>query len=265
MTERDPNATPTPASTDPATRGIESAECRENGDKPANSTASELDGHGIVSHDRLVDRVDAIERAIAGDGDGSVADLSERAALEGRLSDLESAVKTVEDRIDEIDAATQAVRGYVGSIRAVNREVESRADLALATAERVERRFRPAAGHDSSVEARNPPARTGGRTDGGRIASGCAERDERVRRQSQDRGGETSDGSRSDRTTSEPDRECGDRRRRERTADRPPAVAAAIPNGPNGTIPEKIARAPDVAKSDPDVDSGILAKLRNTL
>jgi hypothetical protein len=91
------------------------------------------DRESTAVHDRLADRLDAVERALTGSersvesivDEAAAAD--ERASLAGRLSALES-------RVDELEAATQAVRGYVGSIHAVNRDVEQRAELALARA-----------------------------------------------------------------------------------------------------------------------------------
>lgn len=90
----------------------------------------------------LEQRLDAVERTLT-DGalqeDTHLDDLPDRAALDRRLSAVESRQETLEQRLDELDAATQAVRGYVGGVRAVNRNVERRADAALAAVDRLER------------------------------------------------------------------------------------------------------------------------------
>ncbi|SEK40147.1 DUF7310 family coiled-coil domain-containing protein [Haloferax larsenii] len=85
----------------------------------------------------LVARLDAVERTLTGT-DAPVSDLEDLAAVEERVSDLESTVETLTERMDDIDAATQAIRGYLGGVRAVNESVERRADAALAKAESLE-------------------------------------------------------------------------------------------------------------------------------
>ncbi|WP_411965618.1 hypothetical protein [Haloferax sp. YSMS24] len=87
--------------------------------------------------DELVSRLAAVERTLTGT-DTDVSALEDVAALEARISDLESTVETIADRLDEVDAATQAMRGYVGGVRTVNEDVERRANAALAKAESLE-------------------------------------------------------------------------------------------------------------------------------
>ncbi|MFC7204376.1 hypothetical protein ACFQJC_12685 [Haloferax namakaokahaiae] len=82
-------------------------------------------------------RLDAVERSLTGD-DVAVSSLEDAAAVESRLSDLETAVEELSVRMDEVDAATQAMRGYLGGVRAVNEDVERRANAALAKAESLE-------------------------------------------------------------------------------------------------------------------------------
>jgi len=81
-------------------------------------------------------RLEAVERALVdGDAPDGLADL---AALNERVTRLETHLEELGRRLDELDAATQAIRGYVGNVRHVNRDIERRAAAALATAERVE-------------------------------------------------------------------------------------------------------------------------------
>ena len=87
--------------------------------------------------DELVSRLEAVERTLTGT-DADVSALEDAAAIEARISDLESTVETIADRLDEVDAATQAMRGYVGGVRTVNEDVERRANAALAKAESLE-------------------------------------------------------------------------------------------------------------------------------
>lgn len=87
--------------------------------------------------DELASRLSAVERTLTG-ADTDVSSLEDVAAIEGRISDLESAVASLSDRLDDVDAATQAIRGYVGGVRTVNEDVERRANAALAKAEALE-------------------------------------------------------------------------------------------------------------------------------
>ncbi|WP_410765433.1 hypothetical protein [Haloferax sp. DFSO60] len=82
-------------------------------------------------------RLDAVERTLTGD-DVAISSLEDAAAVESRLSNLETTANELSERMDEVDAATQAVRGYLGGIRAVNEDVERRANAALAKAESLE-------------------------------------------------------------------------------------------------------------------------------
>ncbi|WP_225317598.1 MULTISPECIES: hypothetical protein [Haloferax] len=87
--------------------------------------------------DELVARLEAVERTLTGT-DTDVSALEDLAAIETRISDLESTVESISDRLDDVDAATQAIRGYVGGVRTVNEDVERRANAALAKAESLE-------------------------------------------------------------------------------------------------------------------------------
>lgn len=87
--------------------------------------------------DALVERVDALERAVT-DGDHDLSALATEAAARDRLDSLEDQCEQLEARIAELEAATQALRGYVGNVRAVNEEVETRAEQALSKAESLE-------------------------------------------------------------------------------------------------------------------------------
>ncbi|MFC7057677.1 DUF7310 family coiled-coil domain-containing protein [Halovenus salina] len=87
--------------------------------------------------DALVERVDALERAVT-DGDHDLSALATEAAARDRLDDLEDQCEQLEARVAELEAATQALRGYVGNVRAVNEEVETRAEQALSKAESLE-------------------------------------------------------------------------------------------------------------------------------
>ena len=91
------------------------------------------DRGSTVTHDRLADRLDAVERALTG-SDRSVEAIADGAAAADERASLADRLTTLESRVDELEAAIQAVRGYAGAIRAVNRDVERRADLALARA-----------------------------------------------------------------------------------------------------------------------------------
>lgn len=91
------------------------------------------DRGSTATHDRLADRLDAVERALTG-SDRSVEAIADGAAAADERASLADRLTTLESRVDELEAAIQAVRGYAGAIRAVNRDVERRADLALARA-----------------------------------------------------------------------------------------------------------------------------------
>jgi len=91
------------------------------------------DRESTATHDRLADRLDAVERALTG-SERSVESIADEAAAADERASLADRLSTLESRVDELEAATQAVRGYAGAIRAVNRDVERRAELALARA-----------------------------------------------------------------------------------------------------------------------------------
>jgi len=135
----------------------------------------------VTDRDRLAARLDAVERTLAGRGEGdSAADDADRtddpggAPLGERLDDLEA-------RVADVEAGLQAVRGYVGGVEAVNDDVERRADAALATAERalaaVEER--PLAGSAAAGDAPGPSKRDhpsdGSRAGGSRADESAAD------------------------------------------------------------------------------------------
>ncbi|KTG09718.1 hypothetical protein AUR64_08740 [Haloprofundus marisrubri] len=94
--------------------------------------------HHRTRLDRLDTRLSAVERSATGD-DSSVADLSDAAELDARLTAVEETDAEFDERLSELEAAVQALRGYVGGVRAVNRDVERRADAAIAAVESMER------------------------------------------------------------------------------------------------------------------------------
>jgi hypothetical protein len=83
-----------------------------------------------MTEDALAARVDALERAVTADDDGTASPAAVDADGEDRLAELES-------RVAELEAATQALRGYVGNVREVERSVEERADAAVAATDRL--------------------------------------------------------------------------------------------------------------------------------
>lgn len=87
--------------------------------------------------DALVDRVEALERAVT-DGDHDLSALATDAEALDRLDRVETRCEELEARVAELEAATQALRGYVGNVRAVNEEVETRAETALSKAQSLE-------------------------------------------------------------------------------------------------------------------------------
>ncbi|WP_096390632.1 DUF7310 family coiled-coil domain-containing protein [Halopenitus persicus] len=224
---------------------------------------NEVDRIHEGNEDTLAERVDAIERAIT--GDVAATDLSDRAAMDARITELEATIESMDRRLEELDAATQAVRGYVGGVRAVNREVERRADLALAKASRLER-DRPATGRSADHD-RDPPNDAGS-------DEPIAEVTEDDAPWRADDGAGTVDG-RNDHTGTVdgmdgPTTGPGNRSAARRAdggalrTDRPPAAAAAVPNADEiGRIPDA---ATDHAGSASDrPDAGVLAKLRDVL
>ncbi|SDX98559.1 DUF7310 family coiled-coil domain-containing protein [Halopenitus persicus] len=236
-----------------------------------------------VGEDDLAERVDAIERAIT--GDAAATDLSDRAAMDARITDLEAAIETMDRRIEDLDAATQAVRGYVGGVRAVNREVERRADLALAKASRLEG-DQPATGRKADRDHDAPTDADAGAVDVGPTVDNADDDDsagygpadhDRIRSDGaipdgngdgeapwgRDDDAGTDDG-RNESTTG-PSRSAT--RRADGGAprtDRPPAAAAAVPDADEiGRIPDAATDHADSATDRPD--AGVLAKLRDVL
>jgi len=112
------------------------------------------DRESTATHDRLADRLDAVERALTG-SDRSVESIADEAAAADERASLADRLSALESRVDELEAATQAVRGYAGAIRAVNRDVERRAELALARATAAHEGYTTDR-DDALLEARRP-------------------------------------------------------------------------------------------------------------
>ncbi|MFB6304950.1 MAG: hypothetical protein ABEH47_07275 [Haloferacaceae archaeon] len=89
-----------------------------------------------VDSDRLTERLAAVERRLT-DADPEEG-LSDVAAMEGRLAELEERADDLEARVGDVESGLQAVRGYVGGVDAVDESVERRADAALAKVEALE-------------------------------------------------------------------------------------------------------------------------------
>lgn len=99
-----------------------------------------------MTRDDLSERLRAVERALT-DADTAVADLSEKAAVQKRLADIEADLDVLGERVDALDATVQSLHGYVGELEHVNDRVERRADAARAAVERLDdeqRRRQPA-------------------------------------------------------------------------------------------------------------------------
>jgi len=125
-----------------------------------------------VTDEDFATRLRAVERAVT-DGDATVADLSEAAAVHDRLDDIEADLAALAERVDALDATVQSLHGYVGEIEHVNERVERRADAARAAVERLEdERQRPQSGNDDPPVS---PIDAGADRDGGN-ANGSPER-----------------------------------------------------------------------------------------
>lgn len=100
----------------------------------------------------LAARLDAVERAVATDGDRN-SPPTDRSALErggpsetgagesdvGATSDGRDAeIEALRERVATLEAELDAVRGLLGGVRTVEESVERRADAALAKVERLE-------------------------------------------------------------------------------------------------------------------------------
>lgn len=109
-----------------------------------------------MTRDDLSERLRAVERALT-DADTAVADLSETAAVQERLDDVESDLETLTERLDALDATVQSLHGYVGELEHVNDRVERRADAARAAVERLDdqpaQRREPDPEHARSTDA----------------------------------------------------------------------------------------------------------------
>ncbi|MCG1002190.1 MULTISPECIES: hypothetical protein [Halobacterium] len=90
-----------------------------------------------MSRDDIDERLRAVERALT-DGDAAVSDLSDAAAVHGRLDAVEADLADLHERLDALDATVQSLHGYVGDIEAVNERVQRRADAAREAVERLE-------------------------------------------------------------------------------------------------------------------------------
>lgn len=95
-----------------------------------------------IDRERLSERLAAVERRLTdADPDEDGGGLADVAAIEGRLSDLESRADDLDARLGDVESGLQALRGYVGGVDAVDEAVERRANAALAKAERLEARL----------------------------------------------------------------------------------------------------------------------------
>lgn len=123
-----------------------------------------------MTRDDLSERLRAVERALT-DADTAVADLSETAAVQERLDDLESDLETLTERLDALDATVQSLHGYVGELEHVNDRVERRADAARAAVERLDDQAaqrresdpEPASSTDADAEQTPDAERSGSR------------------------------------------------------------------------------------------------------
>ncbi|SDQ73132.1 DUF7310 family coiled-coil domain-containing protein [Halopelagius longus] len=118
--------------------------------------------------DALAARLDAVERAVTGDGDGvdsPATDTSAPADDDGettgaRVEDADAdtagrdaEMEALRDRVETLEAELDAVRGLLDGVRAVDESVERKADAALAAIERLES---PEADGDELVVERVP-------------------------------------------------------------------------------------------------------------
>ncbi|MES3517787.1 MAG: hypothetical protein PPP58_09005 [Natronomonas sp.] len=110
----------------PHSYSLDRSDTTDGGEDLGTDTVTEIDGlqGDNDESESLRRRLDAIERAVGGDGS-----IEERT---DRIDELEA-------RVAELEAATQAIRGYVGTVKHVNEEIERRADLALRKVATLER------------------------------------------------------------------------------------------------------------------------------
>ncbi|MFC6826403.1 DUF7310 family coiled-coil domain-containing protein [Halopelagius fulvigenes] len=120
-----------------------------------------------VDFDALAARLDAVERAVAADGDGTSRPVDEPspAGDAGRATGARSGgeddstdgrdaeLGALRERVETLEAELDAVRGLLGGVRAVDESVERKADAALAA---VERLGSSAAGESDLVVERVP-------------------------------------------------------------------------------------------------------------
>lgn len=110
--------------------------------------------------ERLAERLTAVERAVANDGEpGPWTGADTDDATPEEVDAIAERIEAVEERVERLEAATQALRGYTGAVRAVNREVERRADLALERATEGEPGSREAAPTDGKRPTNSPRER----------------------------------------------------------------------------------------------------------
>lgn len=114
--------------------------------------------------DDLANRLDALERTLAGDDPDDGTDRSDRDGTtprHGTVARLERRMDDIETTVEELEAAVEAVRGYAGNVRAVNRDVERRASAALAKAEALEASVGHATAGASGPSRESADARVG--------------------------------------------------------------------------------------------------------
>lgn len=91
----------------------------------------------MTERDAIERRLSAVERAVSG-GEEDLSGIATASERDERLSAVEERLDAIDERVTELEAATQALRGYVGNVRSVNRDVERRAEAALAAVDRLE-------------------------------------------------------------------------------------------------------------------------------
>ncbi|GAB3664930.1 DUF7310 family coiled-coil domain-containing protein [Halopiger thermotolerans] len=89
--------------------------------------------------DRLEQRLSAVERVVV-DGDATLDELADVAAIAETVADLETRVDEHERRLADLEAAVQSLEGYVGNVESITDDVERQAASAVATVDRLERR-----------------------------------------------------------------------------------------------------------------------------
>lgn len=96
----------------------------------------------MTERDAIERRLSAVERAVSG-GEDDLSGIATAGERDQRLTAVEERLDAIDERVTELEAATQALRGYVGNVRSVNRDVERRAEAALAAVDRLEGKAGP--------------------------------------------------------------------------------------------------------------------------